>query len=405
MKKTENVFRRISLLTGVGIFQFEKGMLTSFQKNSGYHPLVQCSDFREQLMKKAAQQEVPVLYQDLHQVFWGCLEKDGKYILAGPMSVLKLTGIELHRYYRDYGMKNGMEKGIPDFTLSQIVALIQLLADAFLDEEFSQEQLLEKNGIGEEPSSDLEEEQIRFFMDKEGGEHNHHTYIEEHRLLECIRDGNTMEALLHNRELDTAMGRLSKNEVNHWRNLLVVAVTLCTRAAIEGGLPPADAYVLSDFYIQKSETCKDISSLSALKDQVVKELTSKVAERKKSRFASNHVEQCKDYIQKHYREKLYLKDAADALGLSSTYLSRLFAKETGMCFQNYVNWFRVERAVNLLLYSEESIAGIAEYVNFPNQSYFGKIFKQYKNMTPAQYRNRYKRVEYQSGEKLEAKKD
>ena len=37
---------------------------------------------------------------------------------------------------------------------------------------------------------------------------------------------------------------------------------------------------------------------------------------------------------------------------------------------------------------------IAEYVNFPSQSYFGRIFKEKKGMTPRQYREKYKPAEF-----------
>ena len=106
------------------------------------------------------------------------------------------------------------------------------------------------------------------------------------------------------------------------------------------------------------------------------------------------MEQCRDYVGKHYREKIYLEDIADTLGVSSTYLSRLFRKETGECLQDYITEFRVERAANLLVYSSESLPRISVYVNFPSQSYFGKVFKKYKQMTPRKYRELHKPREF-----------
>jgi YesN/AraC family two-component response regulator len=50
---------------------------------------------------------------------------------------------------------------------------------------------------------------------------------------------------------------------------------------------------------------------------------------------------------------------------------------------------RVYHAANLLMYSEYSLMEIAEYVHFPSQSYFGKIFKQYKGVTPRIFRDQY----------------
>ena len=126
----------------------------------------------------------------------------------------------------------------------------------------------------------------------------------------------------------------------------------------------------------------------------MEELARRVQEVKAKRHTSSYTEQCKDYVRKHFKEKIYLDEIADKLGISSSYLSRLFRKETGVCFQDYVTQVRVELAANLLTYSEEPLPKIAEYVNFPSQSYFGKKFKELKHMTPRQYRERYKPLEF-----------
>ena len=114
----------------------------------------------------------------------------------------------------------------------------------------------------------------------------------------------------------------------------------------------------------------------------------------RGRHASGYTEQCRDYVYGHYREKMYLDDIADTLGISASYLSRLFKKETGQALQDFINDVRVEKAANLLIYSDESLPRIAGYVGFPSQSYFGKVFRQRMQMTPKQYRELYKPAEF-----------
>ena len=53
-----------------------------------------------------------------------------------------------------------------------------------------------------------------------------------------------------------------------------------------------------------------------------------------------------------------------------------------MKIQDYILKFRIERAANLLKYSDASISEISDYVCFNSQSHFGSIFKQYMQMTP-----------------------
>ena len=164
---------------------------------------------------------------------------------------------------------------------------------------------------------------------------------------------------------------------------------MCTRAAIEGGVPPETGYRLSGYYIQKCEKSQDPAHLLHYRNRAIEELTLRVKEKLEHAHSSSHVERCKDYVRKHYREKLYLDDIAGVLGISPTYLSRLFSQETGQRLQDFINEERVYRASNLLKYSDLSISQIAEYVHFPSQSYFGKIFKQYKQVSPRVFREQY----------------
>ena len=65
------------------------------------------------------------------------------------------------------------------------------------------------------------------------------------------------------------------------------------------------------------------------RNRAIEELAGRVAEKLNKPRGSGYVERCRDYIQKHYREKIYLEDISEALGLSPTYLSRLFKKRPG----------------------------------------------------------------------------
>ncbi len=147
-------------------------------------------------------------------------------------------------------------------------------------------------------------------------------------------------------------------------------------------------------HINKSTACKDITQILIYRNHAIEELARRVREQKGRRHVSSYTEQCKDYVYRHFREKIYLEEVADTLGISASYLSRLFKKETGKGLQDFINDVRVEKAANLLIYSEETLLEIAEYVNFPSQSYFGRVFKHKMQMTPKQYRELYKPAEF-----------
>ena len=159
-------------------------------------------------------------------------------------------------------------------------------------------------------------------------------------------------------------------------------------------MSPEAAYRLSGYYIQRCEPLQSIPQIILHRNRAIEELTTRISTMRHSLGMSNYTAQCKDYVRKHYREKIYLEPIAETLGISPTYLSKLFRKETGVSFQEFVNQVRVSRAADLLAYSDMSLDEIEVYVHFPSQSYFGKMFKRYRNTTPKAYRDRHKAGEY-----------
>lgn len=396
MEKSRYQLERLSVLLRTSIFRYSDGTLEEYRPNAAFNPIRDNRTFCEKLVALAREQEVPLLYQDSWQVIYTCIRCGEGFILSGPVAVRSMDEVELRRYYREYGVNSGTGRQIPAAPLSLVIAVAQMMTKELTGCEYTEEEFLSANHLGQETSEQMEREQILFELREDEQERYHHTYEEERKLLECVKNGETEEAVRYSNEMDMSMGRLGRKDMTHWTNAAVVAITLCVRAAIRGGVSPAEAYHVSDFYIQKTEECRKVSELLELRNRAVADITSRVRKKKEGKKYSSYVARCMDYVSRHYKEKIYLQDMADQMGLSSTYLSRLFSKETGMTLQDYVNQFRVERAANLLIYSEESIAYIAEYVNFPSQSYFGKMFRKYKQMTPKEFRDMYKPSEFTS---------
>ena len=382
----EFICNRIRQLSGIDTICWKEKEAESMQKESADLQVLESKKLRERLIQGAQNQTIPYIYQDSYQVCFICIRYHEKYYAAGPVCVNMPGRIELHQFYRAYGIERANEKRLKMYTVGQLLAAAALMAKEITGIEYSDEELLYGNHIVEEKTDQLEKEQIYFEIQEQDEGIYHHTYNEERRLLECVREGRVEEAVRYSMKMDMDLGKMSAKELNHWKNAATVAITLCTRTAIEGGISPSVAYRLSDFYIQKNDGLTEIAQVIDNRNRAVRDLTQRVKKKRETRSGSNYVERCKDYIEKNYRQKIYIEDIAKELGISTSYLSRLFHETTGSRLQDYVVHVRVEHAANLLMYSEEPIAKIAEYVNFPSQSYFGKVFKQYKQMSPKRFR-------------------
>ena len=375
----EYLYTKISIMTNIKIFEWDcetdeiscYGVLAE-QSN----PLILSEELRELLKNRIMNQKTPVIYQDENKViFCGMREKMTKMLLLGPICIEDMSYVEIHRYCKAYQIEN--EQCPPKLKLQNLLALLELLSYIKIEEKYEDEEILDANGLIEKQEIGLEAD-VRIDIE----DIYHHTYQEEVKTMDYIREGNLEEVVGAVELLASTAGKLSENEIRNERNLGICSITLATRAAIEGGAAPAKAYKLSDLYINKIDQCKRMTEIFEYRKRSLYDFAKLVVEEREKRANSRYTEQCKEYIRKYYHQKICIPDIAEALGVSESHLSRIFKKETGESIQKYSMHMRIERAENLLKYSEASLTEISEYLCFSSQSHFGKVFKVYKNMTP-----------------------
>ena len=93
------------------------------------------------------------------------------------------------------------------------------------------------------------------------------------------------------------------------------------------------------------------------------------------------------YIQENYQDSNVSVDkVCSYLGVSPTYFSSLFKKETEMSFVAYLTKVRMEEAVRLLEETQEKSYVIAGMVGYEEPNYFSYVFKKYYGVSPSKYR-------------------
>ena len=92
------------------------------------------------------------------------------------------------------------------------------------------------------------------------------------------------------------------------------------------------------------------------------------------------------YVHNHRQEMVTMNDMARLCHLSPSYFSRLFRREMGENFINYVNRIKVQWAKERLRSSNDSVVQIAQELGFMDSSYFISVFKKFEGTTPLAYR-------------------
>ena len=94
------------------------------------------------------------------------------------------------------------------------------------------------------------------------------------------------------------------------------------------------------------------------------------------------------YIEKHYAEDVTITEIATELGVSASFLSRIFKKEIGIPIHEYLNQYRISKSLSLL--KTHSITEVGYICGFCDNSHFISIFKKYIGTTPMQYKKQHR---------------
>lgn len=219
------------------------------------------------------------------------------------------------------------------------------------------------------------------------------TYMTEQALMRMITEGDiNYKSVLQNaasasRGVQTGrMGSLEQVRVSQ-----IVFISLCTRAAIQGGISPEIAYSRGDAYIQDILDCKTVADAARIGHTMYDDFIHLVHKGRVNPALSPQIQSCCDYIELHAEEKFTLADIARHIGYVEYYLSRKFKAETGYSINNYIKYVKIERAKTLLLATELSIQEICDRLHFGSRSFFAETFKEVVGTPPAAYREQQSR--------------
>ena len=223
----------------------------------------------------------------------------------------------------------------------------------------------------------------------------HRAINEEYSFYHAVRDGDLeyvrKNCEEHSFENPEGMGILSTDPLTNIKYHFCITAALLARHCIEGGMEMELAYRMSDVYISKLDYCHNISSVVKWHEKMLFDFTSRMHMLNANFTTSSSIQDAIDYIYKNVREPLTLNEIANAISLSPCYLSRLFVKETGTSIKDYILDKKIEKAQNLLKYSDYSSAEISQFLSFSSQSHFTSTFRRLTGMTPKKYKEQYTR--------------
>ena len=105
---------------------------------------------------------------------------------------------------------------------------------------------------------------------------------------------------------------------------------------------------------------------------------------------NNQITDIIGYINNNLSEKITLEHICKKFHISKYYLCHIFKETTRMSIMNYILSQRIALAKNLMINTDNSISEVAIASGFSCFSYFSRMFKKAENISPREFRNKYK---------------
>ena len=347
---------------------------------------------------KALPQKAPCL-KSIHQKDIYCVVPGQNAIyVIGPVSFA--SSVYLICDYDALTLEEEIEKYVPQIDLPAYLEDMIFLNHMITGVELTVEQVIRNNCLNPEHEEKVQKNFNDILFENHENNKHHNPYDQELREFGSIENGDLIQLEKSMQEdYDGTLGTLAKDPLRNLKNLGIVLVTLASRAAIRGGLSPEISFSLSDSYIQQIEECRDIALITPLAHKAEfqhAEMVHEIKEQQKgiSKKQKNpRINKCKDFIFSHLHDRITLDDLAAEADCNPNYLSQLFKECEGISLSGYILQEKINRAKNLLIYSDYSYIEIATYLGFSSQSHLGTHFKKYTGYTLRQYREIYGRRE------------
>jgi two-component system response regulator YesN len=210
-------------------------------------------------------------------------------------------------------------------------------------------------------------------------------FDKEEELLHLIEIGDKSGA---QRLLNDLLGSIfftKGGDMPTLRARIVELTVLLSRAAIRGGADAGRIFGMNFTYLDRIGGFDTADELAGWLSGAMTRFTEQVFRLQDARNA-DVIFKAVNYIRRQYRRRLTLEETASYVHLSPMYFSRVFKEDAGVNFVAYVNRVRVEAASTLLTSGDLAIADVSAMVGFEGQSYFTKVFRKVKGMTPGAYR-------------------
>lgn len=322
---------------------------------------------------------------DLEQMVRESLRWGGPYIVLDNLDIyvwtvpISLNNITIGGIFSaSYGKERIEERE------TRVGAAARLLMDMSCRENICNSSLMKINS--EKSRSSAQHADIIHTFKKKPHQHPREIYLrDEFELLTAIKKRDREKAREIINRILVGVYNLGRDNFDILKTLVLEMVILMYRASVERGADSRELLGVNSSYFKDFHQVKDEVALSGW-------LTSWLEDFINTSFYSGSISPppaialALEHMKNNLGGELTRDGVARYCNMSPAYFSRVFKEKTGHTFSDQLNRFRIEQACFLLDDQSLNVNEVAFRTGFNDQSYFNKIFKKHRKITPGVYR-------------------
>lgn len=211
----------------------------------------------------------------------------------------------------------------------------------------------------------------------------------EKRILEGMNMHKPDTVTAGIREFIAAMATGYSDRTLTYLGQLLFTVFKQVDSSVELGDPDYQFYTETSLQLAASETMDDAQALLRQFCLDLLDISARKAQDTSDTRQERFIRELRAYLQKEYTNpNLTMESTAEAFGLSSGYLGKLYKSVTGASFNESLTELRMEKAAALLKETTLPANKVSERVGIANVTYFSTLFKKNFGVSPSQYREK-----------------
>ena len=101
-----------------------------------------------------------------------------------------------------------------------------------------------------------------------------------------------------------------------------------------------------------------------------------------------YIKEAISFVEQNYSRDITVEDIAAFCNLNRNYLGKLFREGTNQTLQHFLMHYRMNRAAELLKFSDMNVSEVGKMCGYPNQLHFSRAFKTIYGISPNHWREK-----------------